>query len=166
MFDHLSIIIAIAANQVIGHQNQLPWHLPADLKHFKQLTLGKSIIMGRKTFESIGKPLPGRQNIVVSRKWSAKQQDFIGVNSLSEAIALTDSSKEAFIIGGQQLIEQALPLVAKIYLTRIHHSFVGDTYFPELNMDDWQIVSEENHSADLQNPYPYSFFILERSLKR
>lgn len=156
----LSIIVAMANNHVIGNQNQLPWHLPADLKHFKALTLGKSIIMGRKTYESIGKPLPQRRNIIISRQKDLSIPGCEVVGSLEDALTLIEGDAEGMIIGGSQIFLAALPLVSKIYLTVIQHDFNGDIFFPELDMSQWQEISREDHTPDEKNLYPYSFITL------
>jgi dihydrofolate reductase len=160
---HISLIVATDKQGVIGKDNVIPWNMPADMAHFKQTTLGHPIIMGRKTFESIGRPLPGRQNIVVSR-----QSDFspLGVqvaHSLDQAIALAVVShvKEIFIIGGQSIYEEALAKASKIYLTLIHADVKGDRYF-KYEPSEWQEVSRQHHKADVDNPFSYDFIVLER----
>lgn len=157
----ISLISALANNRVIGYRNQLPWHLPADLRHFKALTLGKPILMGRRTYESIGKPLPERRNVVISR-----QQDFMApgcdcVNSVEEALKLTSDAEEVMVIGGANLYQQTLPLADYLYLTLIHHDFHGDTFFPEWKSEEWQEIQRSDFPADLKNPYPYSFIVLK-----
>jgi len=158
----LSIIVATAKNRVIGKDNKLIWHLPADLKRFKQLTMGHHVIMGRKTFESIGKALPGRKTIIITRQKNYEAADCVVVKSLPYAIELCRNDSEAFITGGAQIYELAIPMIEKIYLTRIHHSFEGDAFFPELNKAAWKITFMENHKADEKNPYDYSFVNYER----
>ncbi len=158
----LSIIVAMANNRVIGNQNQLPWHLPADLKHFKALTLGKAVIMGRKTYESIGKPLPQRRNIIISRQTSFAVPDCEIVHSLQQALTLIKNEPEGMIIGGNQIFLAALPMTTRIYLTVIHHNFAGDVVFPELDMSEWQEISHEDHAANEKNLYSFSFITLER----
>ena len=135
----LAIIVAMGSNRVIGHDNGMPWHLPADLKHFRQTTLGKPVLMGRKTHESIGRPLPERMNIVMTR-----------------------DRGEVMVIGGAECYRQVLPRADTIYLTLIHHAFEGDTCFPELPDADWREVARVDHPPDEKNPYPYSFIRLER----
>lgn len=132
-----SIIVAVAENDVIGYDNHLLWHISEDLKRFKSLTLGHHIIMGRKTFESIGKPLPGRVSVIISRQENLKIEGCVVVNSLDEAFEVAKNDSEAFIIGGGEIYKQALPIVDKIYLTRVHAGFAGDTFFPELNLSEW-----------------------------
>ena len=160
----ISAVVAMAENRVIGKNNQLPWHLPADLKHFKNITTGHPILMGRKTYESIGKPLPNRTNIVITRDQSYKAPGCEVVSSLEEAIALaaTHQSQEIFIIGGAEVYRQLLPRIQRIYLTVVHHTFEGDVYFPELKMNEWHEVEHESHQPDEKNAYTYSFLKLER----
>lgn len=158
----LSIIVAMTHNRVIGKDNQLPWRLPADLKHFKALTMGKPIIMGRKTFDSIGKPLPGRSNIVVTRDPGYQAEGVIIVHSLEEAIEITRGVPEAMLIGGAQLYAAALPRTQRIYLTLIDVVIPGDAFFPDYDPHDWREIAREGHVPDENNIYPYSFLILER----
>lgn len=158
----LSIIVAMDENQVIGNNNQLPWHLPADLKHFKTITMGKPIIMGRKTFESIGKPLPGRQNIVVTRTREFHADGVASVHSIDEALELVQHCDEAMIIGGSQLFESTLSKANRLYLTYIHQHFTGDTFFPKFEYNEWQELSREQHEPDEKNPYAYTFITLEK----
>lgn len=157
----ISLIVAIAANNVIGKNNQLPWHLPKDLKHFKQLTTGHAVFMGRKTFDSIGKPLPNRRNIVISR--SVKQIEGCEiVASLEEALKLCKNEEEVFVIGGAEIFREALPLANRVELTQIHHDFDGDTFFPEIEMNNWQETKREDFLPDEKNLFSYSFITLNR----
>ncbi|HEX4046045.1 MAG TPA: dihydrofolate reductase [Gammaproteobacteria bacterium] len=161
----IAAIVAMAENRVIGHHNQLPWRLPADLKHFKTLTMGCPVLMGRKTYASIGRPLPGRLNVVITRDPAFKAEGCVVVTSLIDAIkraSLAQEVKTIFIIGGAEIYQQALPLLQRIYLTVIHHLFDGDAFFPELDKGEWQEAACERHAADEQNPYDYSFVTLER----
>lgn len=160
----ISAIAAMDENRVIGYSNQLPWYLPADLAHFKQLTLGHPVLMGRKTYLSIGKPLPQRTNIILSHNPAFKAEGCIVITSMDSAIqhAVHKKSKELFIIGGADIYKNFLPLVQRIYLTIIHHSFQGDAYFPELNAHEWREAGRSDHEADEKNPYAYSFLKLER----
>ncbi len=164
----LALIVAIAENHVIGINNNLPWHLSEDLKYFKRVTMGKPIIMGRKTFESIGRPLPGRTNIVVTRNADYQAESIKVVHGLKQAlelcesIAVVDGCEEAMVIGGAELYQQALPLADRLYLTEVHADVEGDAFFPELEFSDWQEVGRETFSAVEPNPYDYSFVILER----
>lgn len=165
---YLSLICAMDENMVIGRNNSLPWHLPEDLKYFKRTTMGNSIIMGRKTFESIGKALPGRTNIVITGNRDYEAEGVRVVASLEEAmelaenIAFIDGSTEAFVIGGAALYESALPLVQRMHLTLVHAEVDGDTFFPDFDVDEWQEVSREYFEADEANPYDYSICVLER----
>ncbi|MBT3145513.1 dihydrofolate reductase [Neptunomonas phycophila] len=165
----LAMIVAQSSNRVIGRDNKLPWYLPGDLKYFKQATMGKPIIMGRKTFESIGKPLPGRLNIVISRDASFTAQGIKVVMSLPEAIelaesqALIDGVDEAMIIGGAQIYALALPEVERLYITQVHADIEGDAYFPEFNRSQWTELGREDFSAQGPNPYDYSFIVYQRS---
>lgn len=162
----LSAIAAMGDHRVIGYQNKLPWHLPADLKHFKEITFGHPILMGRKTYESIGRPLPGRTNLVLTRQISLEIPGIIPVASLEEALTKAEQSgaKELFIIGGADVYHQCLPVIDQIYLTHIHHTFEGDAFFPELPAEIWEETSREDHVADAQNPYDYSFLLIRRRL--
>lgn len=160
----LSIITALSANQVIGLNNQLPWHLPADLQHFKAHTLGKPIIMGRKTYESLGKPLPGRRNIVVTHNAQFHAPGCEIVNSLEQALKLTAKDEEVMVIGGAELIQQVLPQTDRLYLTFIHEQFEGNCFFPAWNPADWLEIEREDYKADARNPHPYSFVTYQRKL--
>lgn len=160
----VSMIAAVAENGVIGRDGGMPWHLPADLKFFRRTTMGKPIIMGRKTFDSIGKPLDGRLNIVVSRHPTESLKECVVVSSIERAIevALQTGVEEAVVIGGGTIYAQALPLAQRVYLTRIHASVDGDTFFPTLEPSAWVEVKRENHAADEKNSHPYSFCVLDR----
>ena len=159
----ISFIVAVSQNSVIGTDGKLPWHLPADMKYFKQLTLGHHIIMGRATFETLGKALPGRENIVVTRQTEYHAPGCIVVGDLRSGIdyAATHSETECFIIGGGEIFRQSLLWADKIYMTKVFHHFDGDTFFPELNEDDWKMVSEERHLPDEKNRYPFAFQVFE-----
>jgi dihydrofolate reductase len=157
----LSAVVAASDNDVIGRGNALPWHLPADLAHFKRLTLGKPILMGRMTFEAIGRPLPGRRNLVLSRGgFTAPGVET--VTSLPEARALLAGEPELAIIGGAQLYRQALPELDLIHLTRVHCRLEGDAHLPPLPEGEWREVAREERAADDRNPYAMSFITLER----
>jgi len=161
----LSAIVAMSDNRVIGKNNQLPWHLPADLKHFKTLTTGHAIIMGRKTYESIGKALPNRLNIILTRNTLFHAPGCHITASLNEAIQLAHAhhTGEIFIIGGVDIYTQCLPQIQRLYLTLIHHTVEdGDAYFPLLDNKAWQETSRTDHNADENNAYAYSFICLER----
>lgn len=158
----ISLVVAMDENRVIGADNGLPWRLPADLRHFKQVTMGHPIVMGRRTWESIGRPLPGRTNIVVTRRTDVEAQGAVVVDSLESAKAGAGDCGELMIIGGAEIFEQALDGADRIYLTEIHAAFEGDTYFPEISEDEWACVSREDFEKDDKNPYDYSFLVLER----
>ena len=160
----LSLIVAVAENGVIGHNNQLIWHLPNDLKQFKRLTTGHCIIMGRKTFESIGKPLPNRTSIIISRNTDFQIEGCITVSSLENAIleAKKIETEEAFIIGGAEIYRLALPIVDKIYLTEVHHEYEGDTFFPEIDKMIWQETHREDFETDEKHLVNYSFVEMGR----
>ncbi|MCX2574752.1 dihydrofolate reductase [Pedobacter sandarakinus] len=159
----LSIAVAVGENFAIGKNNQLLWHMPADLKFFKKTTTGHTVVMGRKTFDSVGRPLPNRRNIVITRAASLKIEGAEVVNSLDEALEITkNEEKPVFIVGGAEIYRQALPLVNTLYLTTIHHTFDADTFFPEIDRTEWQVMSVEHHKADEKNIYDYTFELLER----
>jgi dihydrofolate reductase len=156
----IHIIVAASENNAIGKNNKLLWHLPNDLKYFKSVTTGHPIIMGRKTFESIGKPLPNRLNIVVSRNPYESAENLIYSNSLQEAIRVAlQKDEEIFIIGGGEIYKQALPLAHKIHFTKVHTVIDGDTFFPELNQNEWETESSVFHKKDNKNKYDYTFLI-------
>ena len=160
----LSMIAAMGKSRVIGKDNDMPWHLPADLQHFKKTTLGSPIIMGRKTYDSIGRPLPGRLNIILSRNTRLEIDGCSVVNSLEDAVDLaekTDAS-EIFITGGAHLYDKFLENADRLYLTLIDKKFDGDTYFPDYTQFNWKEVAKENHKADDKNPHAYSFVTLDR----
>lgn len=155
----ISMIAAMAHDRVIGKDNQMPWHLPADLAHFKRVTLGKPVLMGRKTFESIGRPLPGRRNLVISRNPDYQAEGIEVVGSVEAALALLAGSsvEELMVIGGGHLYAEMLPSADCLYLTRIDLAVEGDTRFPAFDDGQWQRVDCESHPADEKNPHPYSF---------
>ncbi len=156
----LSLIAAMANERVIGRDNTLPWRLPEDLQHFKRTTLGKPVIMGRKTWESLGRPLPGRRNIVVSRNPDYLPVGGELVSSLEAAMAATADVEEAFVIGGADLYRQALPLAQRIYLTEIAGDYAGDAHFPEFAAADWREVSREAHTSS--DGIAYAFVLYQR----
>jgi dihydrofolate reductase len=156
-----SIIVATAKNHAIGKDNKLLWYLPNDLKHFKDVTTGHTVIMGRKTYDSVGKPLPKRRNIIVTRQAISIEGCEV-VNSLEAALALCANEDEVFIVGGAEIYRQAIALTNRIYLTIIDQDFDGDTFFPELNAEDWKEAGRENFEPDEKNKYRYSFITLER----
>jgi dihydrofolate reductase len=158
----ISIIAAMAANRVIGHENRLPWHLPADLGHFKQITMGKPIVMGRKTWESLARALPGRSNIVITRDKNYVAEGGKVVHSMEEAMQAAGECEEVMVIGGAEFYLQTLPLADTLYLTLVEGEFEGDAFFPEIDEDEWREVAREAHEADDKNPHAYSFVRLER----
>lgn len=144
----LSLIVAHANNRVIGHNNQLPWHLPEDLKRFKSLTMRHHIMMGRKTYESLGRLLPGRTTVIVTRDPDYKVEGAKVVHSIPEALAACAGDNEPFLIGGAELYSQALPFVTRLYLTRVFAQVKGDAFFPELEMSDWELLSEQENTSE------------------
>jgi dihydrofolate reductase len=165
----LALIVAAAQNGVIGRNNALPWHIPEDLRNFKRLTMGKPIIMGRKTFESIGKPLPGRTNIVITRNPVFRSEGVKVVFSLAAAlelaqhIALVDGAEEAVVIGGAEIYRAVLPQAARLYLTEVHTVVEGDAVLPDIDWTQWREVSRERHAAQAPDQYDYSFVCYERA---
>jgi len=160
----LSMIVAHADNRVIGKDNDMPWHLPADLAYFKRTTLGKPIIMGRKTYESIGRPLPGRKNIVISRDEGYRAEGVEVVGSVEAALALVSDVEEVMVIGGGAIYKHCLPAAQRLYITHIDANIVGDTYFPEYDLNEWQLAVSEVKAADEKNNYQLRFNVYERNL--
>lgn len=158
----ISIIAAMAHNRVIGKEGALPWHLPADLQHFKSLTLGKPVIMGRKTFASIGKPLQGRQNIVLTRDPQFQAQGVTVAHSWRDALIACGSVEEVMVIGGAELYAQVLPEADWLFLTLVDQEIAGDTYFPAWSTTEWQEVQRIERPADAENPYAMTFLTLIR----
>lgn len=164
----LSMIVAVAENGVIGRNNALPWYLPNDLKYFKQTTMGKPVIMGRKTYESIGKPLPGRTNIVITRQSDYQPEGVKVVSSveaareLAESVCLIDGQSEAMIMGGAEIYTLSLPHTDRLYLTEVHAAVEGDAFFPDYDKSQWQETGREDFAAEGPNPYDYSFVVYER----
>ena len=159
----LALIVAMAENRVIGRNNQLPWRIPADLRHFKALTLGKPVIMGRKTYESIGRPLPGRDNIVISADSGYQAEGCQVVHSVEQALEAAGSCEEAMIIGGANLYRQTLENADRLYLTLVKAEPEGDTWFPEIELQQWREIERQAHTADESNEYDYDFVVLERA---
>ena len=165
----IALIVAMAENRTIGRDNQLPWHLPDDLAYFKRTTMGKPIIMGRKTFDSIGRPLPGRPNLVITRQTAWQPEGVTVCNSLEQALTLGRSLAvaagvdEAMVIGGSEVYRQALPFASKLYLTQVHAEISGDAHFPHIEQGDWQKISEDRRAAGGSNPHDYSFIVLRRT---
>lgn len=158
----LSMIVAHANNRVIGKNNDMPWHLPADLAYFKKTTLGKPIIMGRKTYESIGRPLPGRKNIVISRDSDYQAAGVEVVNSVEAALALVSDSEEVMVIGGGAIYQHCLGAAQRLYITHIDADIAGDTYFPEYDLDIWHKVDSTIRPADEKNLYQLDFTVYEK----
>jgi dihydrofolate reductase len=158
----ISLIVAVADNGVIGRGGSLPWHLPDDLAHFKRTTLGKPVIMGRRTFVSIGRALPGRQNVVVSRDPGFTARGCLVARDLDEALGLHSTAPEQLVIGGASLYEEALPRAQRIYLTRVHASPAGDVYFPKLDPGEWGESLVTEHPADARHAHAFSIHLLVR----
>jgi dihydrofolate reductase len=164
----LAMIVAMASNRVIGRNNQLPWYLPNDLKYFKATTMGKPIIMGRKTYESIGKPLPGRTNIVITsnREFSAEgvkvAHTIDEAMNIADAVAVLEGAQEVVVIGGSEIYALFLPKTDRLYLTEVHAEVEGDAFFPELDWSRWQEQGREDFSKEGPNPYDYSFVVYQR----
>lgn len=153
----ITIIAAVAKNNALGKDNQLIWHLPADLKRFKKVTLGHHIIMGRKTYESLGKPLPNRTTIIITRNTNYTAEGCIVVNSLDEAINTAKVDENPFILGGAEIYKQALEIADVLDLTLVHNEFEADAFFPKINFNNWKEASREDFKADDKNKYDYSF---------
>lgn len=159
----ISLVVAMDKNSVIGKNNQLPWHLPADLAFFKKVTMGKPIVMGRKTHESIGRVLPGRDNIILTRNKDYKAEGCIIIHHIDEISSfIKNKGDEVCIIGGAEIFKEVLPIADRLYLTIIDHEFEGDTYFPSFNESDWEVFSKEKGPKDEKNRYDYYFMIYER----
>lgn len=163
----ISLIVAVAENGVIGKDNALPWHLPGDMKFFKDTTWGHCVIMGRKNYDSIPakfRPLKGRTNIIVTRQKNFEAKNCVVVNSIDEAldVARKKNESEVFIIGGADIFRQSFDIADKIYYTKIHHSFPGNVYFPKVDEKKWRLVSKKDIDSDEKNKYPFSFCIYER----
>jgi dihydrofolate reductase len=159
----LSIIVAMSENRVIGRDGALPWHLPADLKRFKQLTMGHAIVMGRKTYESIARPLPGRRSIVLSRNVDYRPVGVDVVANLQEALKQTDDQQEVFVIGGSSLYRMALPVADRIYLTEVATKLEGDVLFPEFDRNEWQLVDSLPAEIDEKSSLSFCFKIFDRA---
>ena len=161
----ISLIVAMANNRVIGLDNKMPWHLSADLKKFKSITMGSPILMGRKTYESIGRPLPGRTNMIISRNLDYQQEGCLVFNDLNTALKkASECTQEVFIIGGSDLYKAILPMVDVIYLTLINKDFQGDTFFPEIDFNEWSEVTREDIKDDPSVCFNYSFLKLEKAI--
>jgi len=159
----VTIMAAIAENNALGKDNQLIWHLPADLKRFKKTTLNHAVIMGRKTYESLGKPLPNRTNILITRDKNYKAEGCVVVNSLKKSLKIALKVDEnPFILGGAEIYKQAMPFADKLDITFVHHKFEADVFFPEIDKTIWKETSRENFKADENNKYDYSFVTFDR----
>lgn len=158
----ISIIVAMASNRVIGFNNQLPWHLSADLKKFKQITMGSPILMGRKTYESIGRPLPGRANLIISRNPNYQQAGCQVFTDIDQALASCSNNDEIFVIGGASFYQTMLSRADTLYITEINQAFEGDTYFPEINDQDWIELERQEISNDASVSFSYNFVKLQR----
>lgn len=158
---NVSLIVALDRNRVIGLNNEIPWRLPADLKHFRKMTMGKPVIMGRRTYESIGRPLTGRHNIIVTRNRGYQAKGCTVVHSVDEALSISNGG-EVMVIGGAQLYEQFLPIAKRLFMTLLETEFEGDSYFPEVSGREWVEISRETYDPDDKNPYQYHFIIMER----
>lgn len=158
----ISLIVAMDENRVIGYKNKLPWNLPSELRYFRETTKGKPVIMGRKTFESIGRPMPERLNIIVTRDKNYKAVNCIVVNSREDAIKAAKGNDEIMVIGGAEIYKLFLPIANRLYLTKVHGTFDGDTYFPEFNENEWTKAREKFVEKDNENKYSYTVMVLER----
>jgi dihydrofolate reductase len=160
----LSHIVAVSENNIIGAKNELPWHLPNDFKYFKNKTWGMPVIMGRKSYESLKKSLPGRINIVVTKKTNWHPDDVFVVNDIDDAIekAKESDAREIFIIGGGEIFKQTINIVSKIYLTRVHATVDGDTFYPELDKEKWKLIDQQSFPADEKINYAYTFEVWEK----
>jgi dihydrofolate reductase len=158
----LSIIVAMDDNHLIGKDNGLPWHLPADLAFFKKVTTGHSIVMGRKTYDSIGRPLPNRRNLVITRSANVSIEGCEVFNSIDSALQSAKEEEEVLVIGGANLCKQVLDQADRLYITHIEGVFEGDTYFPDYDEGDWRVISCDSHTPDEKNPHHYHFKIIER----
>lgn len=159
----ISLIVAMSKNRAIGFENKMPWHLPADLAYFKKVTTGHAIVMGRKTFQSIGRPLPNRTNLILTRDHSFRAEGCQLIHDIEEVLEKA-KKEDLFVIGGAEIYQQFLPYAEKIYSTQILEDFHGDTFFPQLT-EEWQLVSTEKHGQDEKNRYKYEFQIYTKILK-
>ncbi|SFI01254.1 MULTISPECIES: dihydrofolate reductase [unclassified Bacillus (in: firmicutes)] len=159
----ISLLVAMDKNRLIGKDNQLPWHLPADLAYFKKVTMGHPIIMGRKTFESIGRPLPGRTNIILTRNQNYEMEGCKVIHSIDDVKKMDEQmNEELFVIGGAEIFKEVLPFANRLYITQIEEVFEGDTFFPEINYNEWEEVSATQGVTDEKNPYTYAYHVYDR----
>lgn len=159
----LSIIVAMDRNRVIGKNDTLPWRISEDLKHFKKITMGKPIVMGRKTHESIGRPLPGRENIIITRDKNYQAEGCTVLHSLEDIFTHCQDVDEVMITGGSEIYKYALEKASRLYLTEVHAELEGDTFFPEFDRNEWQEIARESFKSDEKNEFDYSFVVLERN---
>jgi dihydrofolate reductase len=159
----LSLIVAVSNNQVIGRNGDLPWRLSSDLKRFKRLTMGHHLLMGRKTYESIGRPLPGRTTVVLTRQVGLELAGATIVHNIEEALVTCATDDETFVVGGAEIFQATLPWVQRMYVTHVHSDVEGDCYFPDIEWTAWHTVSRESFAADEKNEYPTSFVTYERN---
>ncbi|MFS0670373.1 dihydrofolate reductase [Peribacillus frigoritolerans] len=159
----ISLIVAMDQNRVIGKNNKLPWHLPADLQYFKKVTMGHPIVMGRKTFESIGRVLPGRENVIVTRNQEFKAEGCVVLHDIAEIKMFADNhEEEVFVIGGAEIFKEILPFTDRLYITEIHETFEGDTFFPEIDENEWDEISSNPGNIDEKNRFAHDFIILQK----
>ncbi|MDM5284956.1 dihydrofolate reductase [Peribacillus frigoritolerans] len=159
----ISLIVAMDQNRVIGKNNKLPWHLPADLQYFKKVTMGHPIVMGRKTFESIGRVLPGRENVIVTRNQEFKAEGCVVLHDIAQIKMFADNhEEEVFVIGGAEIFKEILPFTDRLYITEIHEIFEGDTFFPEIDENEWDEISSNPGSIDEKNRFAHDFIILQK----
>lgn len=156
----ISLLWAMDENRAIGRNNQLPWHLPEDLKYFKRVTMGKPIAMGRKTYDSIGRPLPGRENIVITRNQGITIEGCTVIHDVKDLVKRDD--EELFVIGGAEIFKEILPFADRLYVTEIREEFEADTFFPEYNLSDWELIESTPGMKDEKNPYNYEFLVYQR----
>ncbi|HBF36292.1 MAG TPA: dihydrofolate reductase [Firmicutes bacterium] len=160
----ISLITAMSKNRVIGNKGRMPWNLPADLTYFQKMTMGHPVIMGRKTFEAIGRPLPGRENVIITGNQNYQPKDCLILHSIDGAISFCNH-KNGFVIGGSQIYQQFLPLADRLYITFINKIFRGDSFFPKIDPQLWQLTSQTQGEQNQQNPYDYSFLVYEKRLE-
>ncbi|MFJ7364004.1 dihydrofolate reductase [Peribacillus frigoritolerans] len=159
----ISLMVAMDQNRVIGKNNKLPWHLPADLQYFKKVTMGHPIVMGRKTFESIGRVLPGRENVIVTRNQEFKAEGCVVLHDIAQIKMFADNhDEEVFVIGGAEIFKEILPFTDRLYITEIHETFEGDTFFPEIDENEWDVISSNPGEIDEKNRFAHDFIILQK----
>jgi dihydrofolate reductase len=161
----ITLIAAIGKNNELGKDNQLIWHLPNDFKRFKAITTGHYIVMGRKTFESFPKPLPNRTHVIITRQKNYISENCIVVNSIEDAIATCPKDETIFVIGGGEIYKQSIKIADKLEITRVHHTFEADTFFPEINMEEWELIFEEYHPKDEKHNFDFTFLTYSRKSK-